>query len=126
MHTIFSNLTDFILDGSTGPYIGAIAMLMLIYWIKYALSRAEGFFSALVAGRLFSDDHGADRMFERQSFSALKKCPSCSEELPLSALICHACDHNFLTGTIGGANRMLPAPGAQVYEMPVRGYAYRA
>jgi hypothetical protein len=39
-----------------------------------------------------------------------KNCPKCAEELPLSTLVCDACDYNFLSGSNQGRYRLLPAP----------------
>lgn len=40
---------------------------------------------------------------------AFKKCPQCAEQLPLSALVCDACGHNFLASSIL-RHKLLPAP----------------
>jgi hypothetical protein len=51
--------------------------------------------------------------FERKdSFAALafKKCPKCAEQLPLSTLVCDACDYNFLAGSVIRPHTALPAP----------------
>ena len=40
---------------------------------------------------------------------AFKKCPQCAEQLPVSALVCDGCDHNFLAGSIL-RHKLLPAP----------------
>jgi hypothetical protein len=44
---------------------------------------------------------------------AFKKCPGCAEELPLSTLVCDACEYNFLSGSIGSKYKLLPAPDAE-------------
>lgn len=40
---------------------------------------------------------------------AFKKCPKCADQLPVSALVCDACDYNFLAGSIL-RHKLLPAP----------------
>ena len=43
---------------------------------------------------------------------AFKKCPKCADQLPLSALVCDACEYNFLSGFVGHRHKLLPAPDA--------------
>jgi hypothetical protein len=47
---------------------------------------------------------------EHPALSALKTCPKCAVQLPLSTLVCDSCDYNFLSRTIGSRHRLLPAP----------------
>ena len=49
-------------------------------------------------------------ILKRQHVLTLKKCPKCAEQLPLSALICDACDYNFLSGMVGHGHKLLPSP----------------
>ena len=60
--------------------------------------------------------------FERQHVLTLKKCPKCAEQLPLSALICDACDYNFLSGMVGHGHKLLPSPSELLagHESPGR------
>ena len=39
-----------------------------------------------------------------------KTCPNCDDQLPLSTLVCEACDYNFLSGTFGPRHKLLPPP----------------
>lgn len=41
----------------------------------------------------------------------LKTCPNCADQVPLSTLVCDACDHNFLSGSIV-RHKLLPPPDA--------------
>jgi predicted amidophosphoribosyltransferase len=41
-----------------------------------------------------------------------KKCPNCNDQLPLSTLVCDACEYNFLSGSNGPRHKLLPAPDA--------------
>ena len=43
---------------------------------------------------------------------AFKKCPNCAEQLPLSTLVCDACEYNFLSESNGPKHKLLPAPDA--------------
>lgn len=48
-----------------------------------------------------------------------KKCPQCAEQLPVSALVCDGCDHNFLAGSIL-RHKLLPAPESSMRGGPTR------
>lgn len=41
-----------------------------------------------------------------------KNCPHCAEPTPISALICAACDYNFLSGSLGTRQKTLPSPSS--------------
>ena len=41
-----------------------------------------------------------------------KTCPSCADQLPLSTLVCDACEYNFLSGSISPRHKLLPPPDA--------------
>jgi hypothetical protein len=57
---------------------------------------------------------------------ALKKCPKCAEQLQLSALVCDACDYNFLAGSVTHRYKMLPAPSEPVaHEASGQTFAFR-
>jgi hypothetical protein len=56
---------------------------------------------------------------------AFKKCPQCSEQLPVSTLVCDACDHNFLASSIL-RHKLLPAPAESIAGTPQQSFAYRA
>ena len=56
----------------------------------------------------------------------LKKCPKCNEQLQLSALVCDACDYNFLAGSVTYRHKMLPAPSEPMgQEASGHTFAYR-
>ena len=40
---------------------------------------------------------------------ALKPCPNCTEQLPLSAIICDNCEYNFLAQRPGRGQKLLPS-----------------
>jgi hypothetical protein len=58
------------------------------------------------------------RLFERQRSPDLKPCPNCAEQVPLSALICNACDYNFLAARPGRGQNLLPPPQPMTDEVP--------
>jgi hypothetical protein len=64
--------------------------------------------------------HASGRLFERQRSPELKPCPTCNEQLPLSAIICDICDYNFLAARPGRGQKLLPSPQPMTHEMPER------
>jgi hypothetical protein len=122
------------MDGSTAMlaehsnflYVAAVALILVILRARRATRKDTGIFKSVLFWRTLANDRSTDRMFERHHIQALKKCPNCKEQLPLSTLICEACDHNFLTGMLGPGQRLLPTPEPRVHEIPARILAYRA
>jgi Uncharacterised protein family UPF0547 len=51
---------------------------------------------------------------------AFKKCPQCTVQLPLSALVCDDCDHNFLSSSIL-RHRLLPASEESIASAAIDG-----
>jgi len=107
-------------------HFAAIALILVFLTATRAKRKDGGFFKSLLAGRILRNNRTADGMFERQHIQALKKCPNCTEQLPLSTLICEACDYNFLTGMVGHGRKLLPSPEPLAHEMSKRSFAYRA
>jgi len=117
--------TAMIAEDATILDFAAVALIVVYVAARIANGNYRSYFKSLLAGRMFTDDQAADRMFERQNISALKTCPCCTEKLPLSTLICEACDYNFLSGMVGHGHKLLPAPETRVHEMPTQIFAYR-
>ena len=101
----------------------AIVLMFLIASI--GSRKPGGFFRALVWGSAFSNDCAADKMFEKHHIAASKKCPNCEEQLPLSGVICEACDYNFLSGMVGYGNKLLPSPKPLPLRMSKHSFAQR-
>jgi hypothetical protein len=82
----------------------------------FAIALIVAFLTARIASK---KDRGT---FERQHVLTLKKCPKCAEQLPLSALVCDACDYNFLSGMVGYGHKLLPSPSEPLagHESPGR------
>jgi hypothetical protein len=88
----------------------APAIILMLFIANIGNRRHSGVFKALMNGSAFSNDCAVDRMFEKYHIPASKKCPNCAEHLPLSGLICEACDYNFLSGMVGYGNNLLASP----------------
>jgi len=119
------------MDGSTAMiaeesnilHFAAMSLILVILTARITKRNYRSFFNLFLAGRSFTNDHATDRMFEMGHIQALKKCPNCSEQQPLSALICQPCDYNFLSGMVGHGHKLLASPEPRVHEMPKRIFA---
>jgi len=58
------------------------------------------------------------RLFNRQRSPALKPCPNCAKQLPVTAIICGICDYNFLAERPGRGQKLLPSPQPPTDETP--------
>jgi len=128
----FSNLAKFIVtDGRTLKmaedlniiYFSAIALILVFLTVRIATKRYASFFKSSKAGSALASDGASGRFFERQRIPALKKCPNCTEQLPLSALICEACDYNFLSRMVGRGQKFLPSPEPMTHEVSNHSFA---
>ena len=107
-------------NGSTLVIAGGInilhfsAIALILVFLAVRIAKRKSF----TARSDPMDNSTATRFFKRHPISALKKCPNCAEQLPLSALICDACDYNFLSGMVGHGQKLLPSPEPMTHEMP--------
>ena len=115
--------------GSDILYYCAIALILGFLTAKIGSKKGGTFFQWFVAGALVGVIALPVAILkkERVALLALKKCPKCAGQIPLSALVCDGCDFNFISGFAGHRHKMLPAPN----EPPARDvsqqtFAYRA
>lgn len=101
--------------------VAAIALLVPLIAFRIARHKAHSQVHEF-AGRALNPF----RKSETPALTALKKCPGCAEELPLSALICEGCDYNFLAGSTRYRHKLLPAPGPDAEQQPTQQLAYQA
>ena len=57
-------------------------------------------------------------LFKSQRTPVLKPCPSCAQQLPLSAIICDTCDYNFLAERPARRQVLLQLPKLLTHETP--------
>ena len=94
-------------------HISALALMLIFLRLRIVNRKSDSAFESFRAASA-SVNHGASgRLLEKRRVPALKDCPNCAEQLPLSALMCDACDYNFLAA-MPGRHKLLPAPR----EMP--------
>lgn len=95
--------TLMIAEGINILHFSAIALILVVLTARIRKKRYSSFFKSSIAGSALTDNCVSDRFFAPQRIPPQKNCPNCAEQLPLSALICDACDYNFLSRTVGGA-----------------------
>ncbi|MGH7797099.1 MAG: hypothetical protein ACREQ2_19730 [Candidatus Binatia bacterium] len=93
-------------------YFSAIAVTLGLLTAKIASKKDGGFFKWFIAGAFLGIIALPVAIFKKQHvpLTALKKCPKCDDQLPLPALVCDACDYNFISGIAGHRRQMLPSP----------------
>jgi uncharacterized protein UPF0547 len=97
--------------GELGPLHFSLIGLILILLTMRTMTKLFGsIIKSLAAGLTFAKSHFSERFFENKRIPALKTCPNCAEQLPLSTLICESCDYNFLASSIVRGQKLLPAP----------------
>ena len=100
-----SSMTAVDATGSLSFYV--IAWTVLILAVRIASRKDPSFFQGFLAAVAFK---GPRAKRQDRVLSALKTCPKCAEQLPLSTLVCDTCDYNFLSRTVGHRHKLLPAP----------------
>jgi Uncharacterised protein family UPF0547 len=91
-------------------HTSAIALIVVLLTARIVKKKYGGLWKSLRAGDPLTDHCAAGGFFEGQRIPARKKCPNCAEQLPLSALICDACDYNFLAMRPERGQKLLPSP----------------
>jgi hypothetical protein len=119
-------IATMIADGSNILYFTAIGLIFVAFTARIVRGRYGSFFTSLAVGRRFTNDRAYDRMFERRQIVAIKKCPNCTEQLPLSAVLCDGCDYNFLSEMVGHGQKLLPSPESPARETIEQSYAHSA
>jgi hypothetical protein len=92
-------------------YYHAVAFVTVILGARIANRKTGGLFIWCSRKLPFRNTKAAS---QRAALAALKACPTCTEQLPLSALVCERCEYNFLSGAAGHRHKLLPAPDAAI------------
>jgi hypothetical protein len=108
-----TNGSTLMMDGDPDifPFL-AIALTLAFLTARIASKKDGSFFKWFVAGAFLGIIALPVAIFKRRRgvLSALKKCPKCAEQLPLSVLVCAACDYNFITRIVGNGHKLLASP----------------
>jgi uncharacterized membrane protein len=110
---VVTNGSTLMIDGGSDIlHFLAMALTLAFLTARIASMKDGSFFKWFVAGALLGIIALPVAIFKRHHvvLSALKKCPKCAEQLPLSALICDACDYNFLSRIVGHGHKLLASP----------------
>jgi len=91
-------------------YFSAIALILVLLAARIVKRKRGGFSQSFLAGNTPTNGRATDLFFERKPTARLKPCPNCAEQLSTSALICDACDYNFLAERPGRGQQLLPPP----------------
>jgi hypothetical protein len=92
----------------------AIAAILIYLAARIVKKNPRNRFESALAAKSFTEHTVTERFFPAQRVPIEKNCPNCSEPLPLSALICEACDYNFLSRSVGGKHKLLPSPESTI------------
>jgi hypothetical protein len=99
----------------------SLDVLSLSAALTLALLAAKAFREKRSASRSFQAHDNFTRkrigsLFKGQRTPVLKPCPSCAQQLPLSAIMCDICDYNFLAERPGRRQVLLQPPKPLIYE----------
>jgi hypothetical protein len=123
-----SNLVNLVLtDGSALMIAGGLdipsitALILILVLLARIVKRKHTGFTR--ARGTVTHKRASGRLFESQRSPALKPCPNCAEQLPLSTIICDTCDYNFLAERPGRGQKLLSAPQPMTHEVPKQNIA---
>jgi hypothetical protein len=120
-----SNLANFVLtNGSTLliaeglDVLSVAALILIVVLLARIVKRKRDVRKSFRAGSTGTYKRASGRLFENHRTPALKQCPNCAEQLPLSVIICQMCDYNFLAERPGRGQKLLSAPQPMIREVP--------
>jgi Uncharacterised protein family UPF0547 len=90
------------------PIIAVASILVLL--TARIVKRKRNVLKSFRARGTVNNKGSSGRLFKSQRSPVLKPCPSCAEQLQLSAIICHTCGYNFLAERPGRGQTLLPSP----------------
>ena len=96
--------------GSDILHLSAIALLLFLLAAGIVKKHRGTCSEAVMAKNTHASHRASDGFFERKRTLRLKSCPNCAAELIISALVCDACDYNFLAARPMRPQRALPPP----------------
>jgi len=108
-------LTDsrtFMLAGGLDTlHIAAIALILIFITARIVKKKNGSFLKP------FRPASTSERFLGIKHIAALKPCPNCDTQHALSALICDACDYNFLAERPSRGQRLLPPPQPMTHNV---------
>jgi hypothetical protein len=91
-------------------FLLALAVTLIVLAARLAKEPIRAFFKSYNTSTGPIKKMIAEGLFAVNAVAAQKNCPNCAEPTAISALICDACEYNFLSGTVGSRQKALPAP----------------
>jgi predicted amidophosphoribosyltransferase len=98
-----------IFEGSNFFLLLVFGLILAFFPARRARRKIGGFLKKHLREETGAGRFASGSRFEKNHLLSLKKCPNCAAQLPLAALFCEACEHNFLSGAVGFRNKMLPS-----------------
>ena len=87
----------------------AVALILVLFTARI-VKRKRSVLKSFRARGTVNNKRFSGRLLRSQRSPVMKPCPSCAEQLPLSAIICHPCGYNFLAERPGRGQTLLPSP----------------
>jgi Uncharacterised protein family UPF0547 len=110
---VVTNGSTLIIDGDSDIlHFLAITLILAFLTARIASKKDGSFFKWFVAGAFLGIIAlpVAIAIKRQHVLSVLKKCPKCAEQLPVSALVCDACEYNFISRIVGHGHKLLASP----------------
>ena len=103
---------------------GLLIMVLTLAFLTAGIANHKGgsFFKWFLAGALVGIIALPITIFKRKetALRAQKHCPKCAKQLPIQALVCDACDYNFLSMMVGCQVKPAPPPREQPAQLSRR------
>jgi hypothetical protein len=103
---------------------GLLIMILTLAFLTAGIAHSKGgsFFKWFLAGAFLGIIALPIAIFKRKQTAppALKHCPKCAKQLPIQALVCDACDYNFLSMMVGCQTKPASPPREQPAQLPRR------
>ena len=110
-----------LIENSNLIYYAAMALILALLAVRTARKEGANSFRRLLPKALQKYRVNTDHL----TVLAFKKCPQCDDQLPVSTLVCDACDYNFLASSIL-RHQLLPAPSESIASTPQQSFACHA
>jgi len=91
-------------------HLTAIALILVVLTAWLVKKKHGSVVQSFLARNKPANILASDRFFENKRSIKLKPCPNCAEQLLISALVCDACDYNFLAARPLRGQQLLPPP----------------
>lgn len=100
---------------------GLLIMVLTLAFLTAGIPnhKGESFFKWFLAGASLGIVALLIAIFKRKqtALPAQKRCPKCGKQLPIQALVCDACDYNFLSMMVGCQHKPVPPPSEQTAQL---------